>query len=89
MISTDIKGRRKFGFLTAQYRDSQRPHRISCRCGCSRLIHVAAEDLTNGTVNSCGCMPPPPAFWNRQAELRQQRAREALFAAGMPIGAFR
>ena len=87
-IRIDIKGR-KFGFLTAAYRDDQRPHRISCRCVCGRLVHVAIEDLAGGMINSCGCQPATAAFRTRQAELRRQMAREILFSAAMPTGARR
>jgi hypothetical protein len=86
MISTDIEGR-KFGFLTAAYRDGQRPHRISCRCVCGRLVHVALEDLRDDVVNSCGCQPVTAAFQARQTELRRQLAREILFSTAMtPVG---
>jgi hypothetical protein len=77
-IRTDVAGR-QFGFLTTQYRCGARPHRISCRCVCERLIHVAREDLVGGLVTSCGCRPPSPAFRTHQAELRQQLKREILF----------
>jgi len=87
-ISTDIEGR-KFGFLTAVYRDSQRPRRISCRCVCGRLVHIAVEDLADGVIDSCGCQPVTAAFQARQTDLRRQMAREILFSTAMPIGAGR
>jgi hypothetical protein len=82
-IFTDIKDR-KFGFLTAAYRDDRRPHRISCRCICSKLIHVTVEDLAGGIINSCGCQPATSAFRAQQAERRRQLVRELLFRDAMP-----
>jgi hypothetical protein len=85
---TDVANR-KFGFLVTQYRDSQRPHRISCRCCCGALVHTSIENLVDGIVTSCGCQPPSAAFRARQAELRRQRTREILFHQMQPTMAGR
>jgi hypothetical protein len=75
-IDLTIAGRR-FGYLVVAY---GRRHNIACRCRCSRLVHVAAEALANGTVTSCGCQPAPRAFWSQYRELHAQRRREIQFA---------
>jgi hypothetical protein len=74
-IDLTITGRR-FGYLVAEY---SRRHDIACRCICDRLVHIAAEALTNGTVTSCGCQPAPRAFWIQYHELRAQLYREIQF----------
>jgi hypothetical protein len=71
-----IAGRR-FGHLEVSY---SRRRNIACRCKCSRLVHVAAQSLTNGTATSCGCQPAPRAFWIQHRELQAQRRREIEFA---------
>jgi hypothetical protein len=68
---------RRYGHLKVAY---GRGHDIACRCACSRLVHIAAEALTNGTVTSCGCQPAPRAFWIQQRELQAQARREIQFA---------
>jgi hypothetical protein len=75
-IDLTIAGRR-FGCLEVAY---GRRHNIACRCRCSRLVHVAAEALANGTVTSCGCQPAPRAFWIQYRELQAQRRREIEFS---------
>jgi hypothetical protein len=75
-IDLTIAGRR-FGCLEVAY---GRRHNIACRCRCSRLVHVAAEALANGTVTSCGCQPAPQAFWIQYRELQAQRRREIEFS---------
>ena len=69
-------GGRRYGHLTTYY---GRGHNIACRCVCGRLVHVAAEALTDGSVTSCGCMPAPRAFWTQNRELRAQMRREIQF----------
>jgi hypothetical protein len=77
-MSLDLtKAGRRYGHLKVAY---GRGHDIACRCICSRLVHIAAEDLTNGTVTSCGCQPASRAFWIQQDELQAQRRREIQFA---------
>jgi hypothetical protein len=83
-IRTDIAGR-KFGYLIVAYRDTQRPHRLVCRCRCDQLSTVAVDDLVSGLVASCGCMPATVAFHRQQAELRKEIARKAMFQAAMPL----
>jgi hypothetical protein len=76
-LSLDLtKAGRRYGHLKVAY---GRGHDIACRCTCSRLVHIAAEALTNGTVTSCGCQPASPAFWIQQDELQAQRRREVQF----------
>jgi hypothetical protein len=75
-VDLTIAGRR-FGYLVVAY---GRRHDIACRCICGRLVHIAAEALTNGTVTSCGCQPAPRAFWNQYRELHAQSRREIQFA---------
>jgi hypothetical protein len=53
-IDVTVKGE-KFGDLVAQYRVG---HRVVCRCRCTRLVHVADDDLFTGIVENCGCGPP-------------------------------
>jgi hypothetical protein len=67
----------RFGHLEVSY---GRRHNIACRCRCSRLVHVAADALADGTVTSCGCQPAPRAFWIQHRELQAQRRREIEFA---------
>jgi len=43
------------------------------------LIHIAAEALFDGCVNSCGCQPAPRAYWNQLRKLRAQLRREIEF----------
>lgn len=74
-IDTSASGQR-FGHLTIAYRCR---YRVVARCCCGRLVHAAAESLTAGAITSCGCRPPSPEFWNRQAELRSLRRREIIF----------
>jgi hypothetical protein len=68
---------RRHGHLEVAYGRGQN---IACRCTCSRLVHIAAEALRNGTVTSCGCQPAPRAFWTQQQELRALARREIQFA---------
>jgi hypothetical protein len=64
-------------FLTTAYADSS-GHRIACRCACSKLVFAAAaEDLVNGTVDSCGCMPPTAAHYEQLEELFAQLRRQS------------
>jgi hypothetical protein len=74
-VDLTIAGRR-FGYLVVEYR---RGHDVACRCFCGRLVHIAAEALTNGTVTSCGCQPAPQAFWIQYRELQAQLRREIQF----------
>jgi hypothetical protein len=69
---------KKFGYLTTAYADFT-GHRIACRCICSRLTFVAAADLMNGTIDSCGCQPASPAHHRQLADLSAQLNREMLF----------
>jgi hypothetical protein len=75
-VDLTIAGRR-FGHLITSY---SRGHDVACRCVCGRLVHVAADSLSDGSVTSCGCMPAPRAFWNQYRELRAQLKREVEFA---------
>jgi hypothetical protein len=77
-VDLTIAGRR-FGYLVIAY---GRRHDITCRCICDRLVHIAAEALTNGTVTCCGCQPAPRAFWIQHRELRAQSRREIQFKIG-------
>lgn len=76
-VDLRIAGKR-FGYLVTAYSDD-RGHNVACRCVCGRLVHVAAEALTDGSVTSCGCMPAPRAFWTQNRELRAQMRREIQF----------
>jgi hypothetical protein len=76
-VDLSIAGRR-FGYLVTAYSDD-RGHNVACRCVCGRLIHVAAEALFDGSINSCGCQPAPRAYWNLHRELRAQLRREINF----------
>jgi hypothetical protein len=54
------------------------PATRSRRCACSKLVFAAAaEDLVNGTVDSCGCMPPPAAHYEQLEELSAQLRRQS------------
>lgn len=76
MIDSTIAGKR-FGFLVTAY--SRGHGHAACRCVCGRLVHVAAIDLMDGVITSCGCMPRPRKYWKRNAELRAQQRREIGF----------
>jgi hypothetical protein len=75
-VDLTIAGRR-YGHLITSY---SRGHDVACRCVCGRLVHVAADSLSDGSVTSCGCQPAPPAYWNQQRKLLAQLRREIDFA---------
>ena len=77
-IDTTIAGTR-YGDLTATY-TKDRGRDVACRCLCGRLVHVAAAALADGTITSCGCRSPSPAFWKTQKAMRAQLVREINFA---------
>jgi hypothetical protein len=66
-VDPTIRGKR-FGHLVTAYADFT-GHRIACRCACSRLVFVAASDLVDGVVTSCGCQPTPVAYYEQAAKL--------------------
>jgi hypothetical protein len=74
-VDLAIAGRR-YGHLITSY---SRDHDVACRCVCGRLVHVAVEALSDGSVTSCGCRPAPRAYWNQYRELRAQLRREIQF----------
>ncbi len=73
---------RRFGNLVVAY-SIQNGRDVACRCCCSKLIHVAAADLLNGIVTSCGCMPASQEYHEQRVELRAQLRREIIFASAL------
>jgi len=68
----------RFGHLTVAY-SVRNGRNIACRCVCSKLVHVALEDLAAGLVTSCGCQPASPEFWEQYTALRALQRREISF----------
>ena len=50
---------KKFGRLTVLYRNGSNRSQRSvwhCKCECGNELDVSSSNLTNGTVQSCGCL---------------------------------
>jgi len=78
MADLDLTSRgERYGWLVIEY--AKPGQRIVCRCACQRQVHVAAADLRDGAITSCGCQSPSPRFRKNQRQLRALLKREIDF----------